>query len=440
MRIFQIVHGFLPRQRAGTEIYTYYLSKELSKRHEVHVVYPAFSNVKKPTIVSYNWESLTLHELRLPNDKVGRFWNMLFFENTYINKEIENLFRRLVTEIPPDIIHFEHLIRLSSTLIEVAKEFNIPSVLTLHDYWFMCPNIQLLRHDYTICESPEPNKCCECWIKKQSEIISEVLNRYGIPKALTQKSLQFILKAFNPPEKFKKRENYMKSFLLKVDKLIAPSKFLRGLFVKYGVPEDKIIYSEYGYDLQIFEGFEKRKNTDKIIFGFTGVISRHKGVHILIDAFLNISEEKTELKIYGDYNPKSDYVKELLTKAKRKKNIRFMGRFEDVKVPYSEIDILIVPSIWYETGGPIVIREALATKTPVIASKVGSIPELIIDNINGLMFEFNNSKDLYEKIMLVIERPELIEKFKLNMNPPRSIKNQAEEIENIYRAIAKKYD
>jgi len=218
MKILQVVHGFPPKQRAGTEIYTYYLSKELAKRHEVHVFYPTLENVKEPILVSFNREDLVLHELKFPNNnKIRRFLSRLFFENTYINKEIENLFRILVTNIRPDVIHFEHLIGLSATLIEVVKEFNIPSVLTLHDYWFMCPNIQLLRHDYTVCNGPEPNKCRECWIKKQSETIS-ILRRYGVSQSLIRRFLQFTLRAFNPPKKFKKRENYMKSLLLKVDK------------------------------------------------------------------------------------------------------------------------------------------------------------------------------------------------------------------------------
>jgi len=435
MKILQVVHGFPPKQRAGTEIYTYYLSKELAKSHEVHVLYPTLENVKKPILVSFNREGLVLHELRLPNNKVRRFWSMLFFENTYVNREIENLFRTLIKDIHPDVIHFEHLIGLSTTLIEIAKEFNIPTVLTLHDYWFMCLNIQLLKHDYTICKGPEPNKCSECWIKKQSKTISGALNRYGVPKSLTEKPLQFILRSFNSPEKFKERENYMKSLLLKVDRIIAPSKFLRKLFVEYGVPEGKIIYLENGYNLSAFKGFKKKKkDTDKIIFGFVGGVSRHKGVHILVDAFMNVPEEKAELRIYGNHNPKSEYVREILTKVRRKKNIKFMGRFEDVKEPYSEIDVLVFPSIWYENC-PLVLAEARATKTPVIASNLGAIPEFVEDGKTGLLFKLGNSKDLYEKIMQIIENPNLIEKFKGNIKLPKSMEEQAKEIEKIYANV-----
>ena len=211
---------------------------------------------------------------------------------------------------------------------------------------------------------------------------------------------------------------------------------MRKLFVEYGVPEDKITYSENGYGLSAFKGFnKKKKDTDKIIFGFVGGVRRHKGVHILVDAFMNVPEEKAELKIYGNYNSKSEYVKEILTKAKRKKNIKFMGGFEDVREPYSEIDVLLFPSIWYENC-PLVLAEARATKTPIIASNLGAIPEFVEDWKRGLLFESNNPKDLYEKIMRIIDHHELIEKFRANTKPPKSIEEQAKEIEKIYRELS----
>jgi len=434
MRILQVVHGFPPKQRAGTEIYTYYLSKELAKRHEVHVFYPIQDKTEKPiTICSFERENLHLHELVIPNrptNKISRFWDLLFLENIYINKEIEQKFRELLREITPDIIHFEHLIGLSTTLIDVAKEFDIPTVLTLHDYWFMCHSIQLLRYDYTICKGPKPNKCRECWVKKRSKWLSEALEKYPIPKSLTGTPVKSFLNVINSLEKFEKRNEFLKSHLLNVDTIIAPSRFLREMFIEYGIPEDKVIYSENGYNLDAFKGFKKKeKDTDKIIFGFVGGISRHKGVQVLVDAFMNVPEDRAELRIYGNYNPSSKYVKEILSKVKKRNNIRFMGRFEDVKDPYSEIDVLVFPSIWYENC-PLVLAEARATKTPVIASNLGAIPEFVED-----IFEPNNPNDLYEKIMEVIKNPELIEKFKSNITPPKSMEEQTKEIEMVYKSL-----
>jgi len=119
----------------------------------------------------------------------------------------------------------------------------------------------------------------------------------------------------------------------------------------------------------------------------------------------------------------------------KNRNIKFMGRFEDVKELYSEIDISVVPSIWYETGGPLVVKEAFVTKTPVIASAIGCIPEFVKDGENGALFEARNPNDLYEKMEMLIDNPKLIEDFKNNIYLPKSIAEQARELEEVYRGV-----
>lgn len=438
MKILQVIHGFPPKQKAGTEIYTYYLSKELAKRHEVHVFYPEHSNTKRIFLRTLESGGLIIHKLRIPYGRTSRLPNSLFFENTYINGEIEEIFGMLLRKIKPDVIHFQHLIGLSATLIEVAKDLGFPSVLTLHDYWFICPNIQLLKWDYTVCDGPEPDKCRSCWIKRQANILSQGIKTHvSLPGLPAKNFVEFVLMLLNSAEKFRRRTKYMKTLLLKIDLIIAPSKFLQRLFIKYGVPVNKIVHSENGYDLNVFKSFKKKKRNDnKVVFGYVGGIARHKGVHVLIDAFARVPEDKAELRIYGSYDPNSNYFRELLKKTKGTKNIKFMGRFTDVKTPYSEIDILVFPSIWYENC-PLVLLEARATRTPVIASDLGAIPEFVEDYRTGLLFRPNDPDDLYKKIRTIINNPSLIKNFSNNIRLPRSIEDQAIEIESIYQGLIK---
>jgi len=263
LKILQVVHGFPPKRKAGTEIYTYYLSKELAKRHQVHVFYPTFENIKKITINSVVRENLILHELKIPSNKVRRFLRSLILKNTYTDKEIEQQFRRLINELKPHVIHFQHLINLSATLIDVVKEFGIPAVVTLNDYWFICPNILLLRWDSKICKSYDPRKCKKCWARETSTELSEALEVYlHIPEKLARKHLEALLNLLNSEKKFKIRNKYLRSLLFKVDKIIAPSNFVRNVFIEYGVPKDKIIVSENGYDLEIFKRLQKRISTN----------------------------------------------------------------------------------------------------------------------------------------------------------------------------------
>jgi glycosyltransferase involved in cell wall biosynthesis len=428
MKILQVVHGFPPESRAGTEIYTYILSKELSRNHEVHVFYP-----RGPCSGEHDSDlHIVEHEAKIGRNRLYfSALNLLSLKHTYKNIKVEREFKALLDEINPDIVHFQHLMNLSVSLIELVKQRGIPSVLTLHDFWFVCPSINLLRSDCSTCDGPDAdaNNCCMCCSKAIAEYLTQSLGRDRIPKVFSR-FLELGLMALRKSKDFKQRQEYLKSLLLKVDKLIAPSMFLRNIFVQNGIPDDKIICSSNGYDVSKFEGFKKR-GKDRLVFGYAGAVAKHKGVHVLIEAFNKLEDSNLELRIYGNYDPHSNYFKNLKSMI-RSDNIKFMGRYTDVREPHSNMDVLVVPSIWYETGGPLVIIEALIAKTPVIASNIGCIPEFIQHDKTGLLFQAGNARDLYQKMELIIHHPDLIEKFKTNIGPVKSIEQQAEEMEGIY--------
>ncbi len=99
-----------------------------------------------------------------------------------------------------------------------------------------------------------------------------------------------------------------------------------------------------------------------------------------------------------------------------------------------EVDVLVVPSMWYENM-PLVINEAFLSKTPVIASDIGGIPELIRDGVDSILFKAGDIEDLRKKIEYVINNPDIIEKFKKNMPRVKSIEDNARETEKLYNKL-----
>jgi glycosyltransferase involved in cell wall biosynthesis len=224
----------------------------------------------------------------------------------------------------------------------------------------------------------------------------------------------------------------MKSLLLAANKIVAPSEFLRDSFIRFGVPPDKIIFSDKGYDINRFNNLKKLPNRDKtrLIFGYVGGLLKYKGIDVIIDAFNRIKPEDADLRIYGDYDDKSrDFLN--LRSRTRNQSIKFVGRYEDIKKPYSEIDVLIFPSICYENR-PFVLTEAMISRIPTIASNIGSIPELIENGKNGLLFEAGNHEDLYTKLMIIINSPALLDNLKTASHSVKTIQSDAEETERIY--------
>jgi len=131
----------------------------------------------------------------------------------------------------------------------------------------------------------------------------------------------------------------------------------------------------------------RRQQDTALRFGFIGNLMAAKGVHILIEAFKKIPEGAAELKIYGavsSYKSSLWDYEAFLKKTAGRANISFMGGFDnkDISRVLSKIDVLVVPSIWFENS-PLVIHEAFLAGVPVIAASIGGMPELINDGENG---------------------------------------------------------
>ena len=154
----------------------------------------------------------------------------------------------------------------------------------------------------------------------------------------------------------------------------------------------------------------------------------------MIDAFNKVTGN-AELKIYGRVTPS------LLGELKKRivnSNIHIMGELkkEDKRKAFSEIDVLIVPSICYENS-PLTISEAFLAKIPVITSNIGGMAELVRDGEYGLTFPVGNAEKLQEKIELFIQNPGLRDRLSANLPEVNDIKTHAKEIINVYHNVIK---
>ncbi|MHA1221776.1 MAG: glycosyltransferase family 4 protein [Candidatus Heimdallarchaeaceae archaeon] len=398
MRIAIVIHGFPPEYMAGSEVYTLHLAKELNKKNEI-VVFHRIENpfLREYSIIQEDFEGVKKYMINIP-------YLPHYFEGRYINKRVEELFISFLEETKPDVIHFGHLNYLSTNLISIVKEKEIPIVFTLHDFWLYCPRGQLIsRRDEEVCHEINPNRCLECleeYFGNEQNGLERIKNRL---------------------------KHIQKEVVKKVDLFIAPSQFLLNKMVEFGIPKETIRYLDYGFNYQYFEDFKKIPS-DKIRFGYIGRIIPTKGVHLIIDAFNKVESEKAELFIYGSSSS-------ILYLKKRAKNPRifFRGSYENWEISkvLAEIDVLIVPSIWFENS-PLVIHEAALAKIPLIATNLGGMAEYVKNRVNGLLFERNNANDLFNKISEFINNPNLIEQLAKNPIKVVSAQDDAALIEEIY--------
>lgn len=165
MKILQVIHDFLPRHQAGSELYCYHISKELQRLgHQVHLFYSEIDHDQSSyTLRTGNYDGLPFWEIINNHDYKT-------FEETYRNPAVEKLFQSLLDEFKPDAVHFHHLLSLSYGCVRLCKERHIPVIFTLHDYWLTCPRGgQRYRGNGVVCGSPLRQHCAVC------------ISRYSMP-------------------------------------------------------------------------------------------------------------------------------------------------------------------------------------------------------------------------------------------------------------------
>lgn len=402
LKILVLVHGFLPHYMAGSEVYTFTKCIELSKNHDVTVFTRIENEFQESYLVTESVEN-GIKIIRV--NKPSRDYT---FRSKYQDFRMAEIFKRYLEKLQPDIVHINHLSHLTIFLIDIIKEKQIPIVFTLHDFWMMCIKGQLIRDDSNLCTGPSIERCMKCNMK------------YFTSEVQASNEIQRWIKTLSNVNQ-------------KVDLFIAPSKFLRNMYIDYGIPNDKIIYMDYGFDKTLINGVEKVL-FKKVRFGFLGRIIPVKGVSLVIDAFNKVDHTKAELNIYGRLPSPLIYLKGRCFNSA----INFKGgyNYKNISKILSNIDVLVVPSIWYENS-PLVIHEAFLAKIPVITSNLGGMAELVAHKKNGLFFEPGNIEDLIDKMNIFIKNPELIEKYSQETYV-RSIQEDVMEIEKLYFKLLKK--
>jgi len=426
MNILKIIHGYPTNYNAGSEVYSQSICNELSKQHKVSV-FTREENPYSPDFAIRHEnanENLDFYFVNNPQGKDG-----------YRHEQLDNNFAELLKHIKPDIAHIGHLNHLSTGLVDELNKQNIPIVFTIHDFWLMCPRGQFLTrsigeaNNFQVCAGQQDHKCATDCYKVY----------FSGNKADEHQDIESWSSWIHS------RMIETKAIIDKVDLFIAPSQYLQNRFInEFSIPENKIIFLDYGFPTEYLTQTEKSKEKSNFTFGYIGTHTIAKGVNDLIEAFKQIEEPAT-LKIYGRENGQSTKALKLLA-SKSKNKIEFAGEYINQNLAdevFSKVDCIVVPSIWAENS-PLVIHEAQSCKIPVITADFGGMKEYVQHKVNGLLFEHRNTNSLREQMRFAIANPILLKQlgekgylFSDNGSVP-NIQDHCKELENIYSRFTSK--
>jgi glycosyltransferase involved in cell wall biosynthesis len=375
---------------------------------------------------------------RIPDPKV--YYDNPFFDQSFLNT---------LKQEKPDLVHFQHFIALSARLVRMAKEEGYPVVLSLHDFFILCHRIHLLKEDNRLCPGPlyglECVSCLDDYYSlkpKDARTTFFLKNKEILPFSFVKWTKRFFI-----PPKFLGEQGYevfhryrfMYEILKIPDVLLVPSSFVKKQFLRYYPfiePKLKVI------PLGIFpvDGRQRGKKVNgKVRFCYFGNILPLKGLHLLIDAFKALSQGKATLTIYGSRNPWTQTYYDQLRKQANGFSVDFRDPFkrENLSEALRDQDIVVLPSICPESFS-FVIREANSMGLPVIASRIGAVPEAIKEGENGLLFEPGNIRELRDCMLRFVEEPRLLQKMALKMPKVKTMDEHAVELLDLYERIIRK--
>lgn len=286
-----------------------------------------------------------------------------FASSSLYNRNSYKRLQKKIETFEPDIAHVHNFFfEASPSIFFILKKKKVPVVLTLHNYRLVCANALLLRNN-------APCELCVSNTIPLSGIKYKCYHDSSIESAIVTgiASLHKILHTWTG----------------KVDRYIALTEFSKTILYKSSLKLNKqkiTVKPNFVFDKQAGQ-----QNRDDF-FLFVGRIATEKGVDNLLKVFGN--NPGIRLVMIGG-GPEKERLQGLYSSYK---NIVFEGQRDKEEVLHymKKAKALVFPSIWYE-GLPFTIIEAFSTGTPVIASNLGSMAELINHNYNGFLF---NYKDL----------------------------------------------
>lgn len=282
---------------------------------------------------------------------------------------------QLIKKFRPDIIHIHNTFPIiSPSIYWASNDYQIPIIQTLHNFRLICPQAMLLRNG-RICEDclghiPWRSVIHKCYRNSslQSGVITGML------------SLHRIIKTYDK----------------NVSSYIALTDFAKNIFVGCGIMADRIFVKPN------FVNIPRNESNSRTHGLYVGRLSQEKGLSCLASAIKR--QLDTKVIVIGD-GPMSDDLKaihqfELLGWQNPDRVYEFMR----------SASYLIVPSIWYETFGLIII-EAFACGLPVIASDIGAMAELVKDCKTGLLFKAGSPESLANKLAWANDHPEELKRM-----------------------------
>lgn len=435
MRILHYSLGLPPYRSGGLTKYSIDLmTTQVQKRNEVALLYPGQINILGTTVIKKNKDFIGISVYEIINPlPVPLLGGVTEPESFMKPMKGEKTFVDFLKKINPDVIHIHTLMGIHFEFFEAAKRLGIKIIFTSHDYYGICPKVNLIESNGNICESFEDGqKCVACNSNAYSLPMIYIMQSHGYKKfkssillnkiksikksELKSKDIKSntIKKKEDKVDKlkaigFSKLRNYYISMLEMVDKIHFNSTIAKEQFEKYVSTKGRVIEITHS-DISDNRKLKLYNEKKPLQIGFLGPIEEYKGFPMLrrsLNRLLDSKEDNWHLHVFGNdgiisLNEDADFIS-------------FHGkyRYEDLIHIFNKIDVLVIPSLWKETFGFIGL-EAMANGVPAIVTSNVGFKDVVEKNDIGYIVQPNEIA-LAKLLQLIINDRKILQSWNENI-------------------------
>ena len=381
MKIVYLTHQYFPHHVGGTEVFTHGLALRAQRAgHSVHVI----THYESPSTNPIDYKAVSTEYDGIPVTEIHH--NLSRADNParaeYDNQHVVEMLRPVLDATKPDLVHAVHGMKLSGAALQLCYDKGLPLILTLTDYWFLCPRHTLLRWNQELCQGPAHDLDCLRCEHETHGFAAGRMQKLPVPILRTMSELGSS-RFWRDVDAIRKRQTFLRQILERANAVIALSDFQKAMFVRNGFAKEKIRVLQHGIETEGLRPATQR-STGPLELVFIGSLVYHKGIHVVLRALALRPEAKVRLLIYGDASGSNQYLDSLKELASADERVKLMGTFDvdQMGQVLSSADALVMPALWYENE-PLVVKAAQYIGLPILASRIGTLVTSVHEGING---------------------------------------------------------
>ncbi len=455
MRILHIGTGYLPIVGGGIPRYVEGLMRaQCTAGHEVHYLCTGRLDwTILPGLRRWSMGSVKVVEIVNPSISDAGSVRQSRPGRELAEPAMERLAERAIRGIDPDVIHIQSLLGWPASLTKVLGDLAVPAIYTVQTYQTLCPVLTL--YDQVageLCtDFAEGRRCVRCLAARPSAFKIRMVQRIKqlVPgsRFLVPSSKRRRLAVTNqepgtrndeplPPrsslsEVYRKRREAFVSAMNRLQMVIGMSRRVTDILVNHGVEATRT--KTVHLVLEDFDSIrrkEPRTPMPPLRLGLLNKATLMKGAGLLRDVLAGFSRDQVRLLVFGTQNTAGQ---SLLRPLLDSGVAELCGpyRREELDSVMAQIDVGLVPSIWEEAYG-YVGPELLAAGVPLLASRIGGMPDYVEDGVNGFLLPADNPEAWRAKINELIQSPAKVERLARGIKPVKTMREHGPELEAIY--------